>query len=417
MNDAPLEPMPGPSPLTRALLDRLAQAAPVRSRQPDYETEPGLYIDRGLWKKLLVTAAERTTTRRFGRYFLATQAIFAGLRGAVIGARALDDVLFPGWRDQPIEEPVFIFANARSGTTLLHRLMSLDEERFTYSRLYETLFHAVCVHRVIDAVAAADQTIGGGVLRRVVDEIDDRVFGFWRDIHPMGLYQAEEDEGYFLYSLYTPGLYPLWPYVRGFEAASWLDDQPPAVRERVMTDFEGAIRRLLYVQGRGRTLLSKSVFMPGRIHSFIDHFPDARFVYPVRHPYEAVASFVSMITAVWTQHSPEVPHDNLDAQALGDIAVRFYRHGWDARKRVAPSQWRTVRYTDLVADPRRTVLDIYAHFGMKPSPGYLARLDAETAKARQYRSKHRYTLADFGLDKERIVEPLRDVFDELGFAP
>jgi len=417
MADDASVPMPAPSPLSQALLERLATTMPGPGNRMAEAHQPGLYLDRKLLKRLVELGAERTRTQRFARYFLISQGLFAALRGTVVGARALDDVMFPAWRDEPIEEPLFIFANARSGTTLLHRLMSLDEERFTYARLYETLFHSVAVHRLIDRIAAVDATAGGGALRRVVDGIDDRVFGFWRDIHPMGLYQAEEDEGFFLYSMLTPGLYPMWPFVRGLEGASFLDDQPEEVRRRVMSDYEGGIRRLLHAQGRGRTLLSKSVFMPGRVHSFIDQFPDARYVYMVRHPYESVASFVSMITAVWNQHSPEVPHDNADAQALADIAIKFYRRGWDARKRVPESQWRTVRYTDLVADPKATVLGVYRHFGLKPSQEFLGRLTAETQRARKYRSKHRYTLEDFGLTRARIHEPLADVFADLGFEP
>ena len=57
--------------------------------------------------------------------------------------RALDHVLFPGFRRQPVTQPVFIVAPPRSGTTLTQKLMSLDDERFVHVKLYQTIFPAV----------------------------------------------------------------------------------------------------------------------------------------------------------------------------------------------------------------------------------------------------------------------------------
>jgi len=57
--------------------------------------------------------------------------------------RASQNVPWRGERvldaQQKIEAPVFIFGNARSGTTLLHSLMSLDEERFASMKLYQSI--------------------------------------------------------------------------------------------------------------------------------------------------------------------------------------------------------------------------------------------------------------------------------------
>ena len=43
----------------------------------------------------------------------------------------LDDILFPAHKTQPIEKPLFILGNLRSGSTFLHRLLSRDSETFT----------------------------------------------------------------------------------------------------------------------------------------------------------------------------------------------------------------------------------------------------------------------------------------------
>ena len=52
----------------------------------------------------------------------------------------LDYLLFPRlWRQQ-VEQPVFIIGHARSGTTLMHRLMSADGDRFSYFLYWEMFF-------------------------------------------------------------------------------------------------------------------------------------------------------------------------------------------------------------------------------------------------------------------------------------
>ena len=38
----------------------------------------------------------------------------------------LDDIFFPGHKTQPIDKPLFILGNFRSGSTFLHRLLSRD---------------------------------------------------------------------------------------------------------------------------------------------------------------------------------------------------------------------------------------------------------------------------------------------------
>ena len=52
----------------------------------------------------------------------------------------LDPILFPGLRRVEVRTPVFIVGHARSGTTLLHRLLSKDAARFSAFLLYELFF-------------------------------------------------------------------------------------------------------------------------------------------------------------------------------------------------------------------------------------------------------------------------------------
>ena len=69
--------------------------------------------------------------------------------------RGLDHVFFPSFGKQKIEAPVFIVATPRSGTTFLHRLMSLDE-RFACFKLWQMAPARIEFHYVLYPDAVID---------------------------------------------------------------------------------------------------------------------------------------------------------------------------------------------------------------------------------------------------------------------
>src|SRR5512145_614272 len=106
----------------------------------------------------------------------------------------LDGLLFPDLRRVRVRAPVFLVGHARSGTTLLHRLMSRDTERFSSFRLYEMYFPSLLQKRAIRAFAALDRVWLGGLFERRVRAWEERRYGRTQDIHAMGLTQPEEDD-------------------------------------------------------------------------------------------------------------------------------------------------------------------------------------------------------------------------------
>ena len=111
----------------------------------------------------------------------------------------LDRLLFPGLRSVEVRTPVFIVGHARSGTTLLHRLMSEDRERFSVFLYYELFFPSLLQKKLIRSLAALDRRLGGAIASRV-EAWEERTFGPMRHIHPMGLTMPEEDDFLLTYS-------------------------------------------------------------------------------------------------------------------------------------------------------------------------------------------------------------------------
>ena len=62
-------------------------------------------------------------------------------------------------------------------------------------------------------------------------------------------------------------------------------------------------------------------------------------------------------------------------------------------------------------DPAAVIEQAYAHFGWPVSDAMRARLKDATRRQREFKSKHEYTLEEFGLSKEWIQDELGEVLD------
>ena len=375
-----------------------------------------MYIDRRARAEIARVAWRHRSPRRV--WTLATYSLgLLLLRGIGSLARRLDDLLWPEIAEQRIEQPVFLFANARSGTTFLHRLMSLDEERFAHFKLYQSFTWSVSVQRLVDALDRIDERVPGRPLHRAVQWIDRAVFSGWEGIHEMGLGQAEEDEALFALCLCSPSISLLLPFVDELPSVRWFDAHPAEDRHAFLDLYEDALRRRLFSAGGNRTFLDKNALFAPRVRSMHERFPDARFVYLIRHPYESLASFLDMFYVKWITHSPEIAKDSPESRALARLAMDYLRYALDARRFVPADRLLVVRYDELVGEPRATVERIYAWLGAPMSELFRDRLQEQVARRESYVSGHRYSLEAFGLSREDVYVELKAVFDEFGFEP
>jgi omega-hydroxy-beta-dihydromenaquinone-9 sulfotransferase len=332
----------------------------------------------------------------------------------VAGGHALDDVLYPAWRDSPIREPVWIVAPPRSGTTLMHRLMALDTERFTSMTLAQTLFPSVTLQHAGRAAWAAHRRAGrpgaGGLER-----LEQRLFRGWTGIHPMGFHEPEEDEALFVYAGASPAFFLMFP---SLDVPAWrsVDALPSGARARVMAFHTGCLRRHSFAHGRGRQLLFKSTLAAARLDALLEAMPHARFVHLVRHPYETVPSVLSMFHVAWHAHLPAMAKDAPEVRAMARLIMKYARRYAELGSTLPPERFVTVHYDDLVADPARAVERVYEQLQMTMGHAFRQRLTQAARVAGGHRSAHRYRLEDFGLTTNDVDDALGDWMDRHGFA-
>jgi omega-hydroxy-beta-dihydromenaquinone-9 sulfotransferase len=370
-----------------------------------------MYIDLNLFAKAhyLTLFKQRFHPRRWA-YVLFFTALYGLMWLFVAIGRALDHLFFPGFKRQPVREPVFIVAPPRSGTTLTQKLMSLDTERFIHNTLYQTIFPCVVYQRGIDALVWLDRQLGRP-LERVVTWAERRWFGGWDDLHRLRFNQPEEDDGFFVYTFLTEAVFLLFLHVDELWEAGFQDALPPAKRRKVMGFYRSCLQRRLFTSGPDKTILSKATQSSGAVESLLEAFPDARFITIIRHPYESVPSHVSVFWPAWRAHSPELKKDGPESLAYSRLAVRWFQHLFEFRRKVDPQQYYCIDYRDLTRNPQGTIEQVYRHFGWPLSDTFRARLAAASQQQSGYKSKHRYTLEEFGLTKEYIQQELGPLLD------
>ncbi|MEM9730186.1 MAG: sulfotransferase [Myxococcota bacterium] len=340
--------------------------------------------------------------------------LYAGLRQTAVGFRALDELLYPEYRDQKIERPVFVFANPRSGTTLTHRLISMDDEEFTTVKLYQTIFPSVTATRTFQELVKIAETRFGGSLRKAYGLFNAPLEKRWTDVHALSLDQAEEDVCTQLWSLQTPTSGLLFPFMEDLESQTWLDHQSPEQRRAFMESYESTLKRHVYEAG-GKRFLNKNVFFAPFVKSVHEHFPDASFVYLIRNPIESLPSFLNMFYQAWKAHSPSIKPDGEEIQALKRLGYAYYRYALECRDSIPRDQFIVIRYEDLVQDPKRTILGLYGRLDMPVSEAFEAKLDAACEAHQNWESTRDFGLEFFGITEEEVYAELRDVFDAFGY--
>ncbi|CPW27365.1 sulfotransferase family protein [Mycobacteroides abscessus] len=141
------------------------------------------------------------------------------------------------------------------------------------------------------------------------------------------------------------------------------------------------------------------------LDALMEVYPDALVIQTHRPAETIIASVCSLnehATAGWSQTftGATLGADQLDTWARGLESFKSARAKYDE------SQFCDVDYFDFISDPIGTVESIYRHFGLELSASALVemqKMNDESQKGPRA-PKHVYSLADYGLSKEAVME-------------
>lgn len=332
------------------------------------------------------------------------------------GMLSVDYLLFH-FRDQVVSKPLFIISSPRSGSTVLHRALLKDQDRFTSLALWQSIFPSLATQVPVRWLGALDQKLGGH-LARMVEKLQDRAFRNSDRYHRIRLEEVEEDEVLFLHACASELLGNAFPIPEIWKEYRHFDKMPDAQRLPLMNHYLACVQRHMLLQGRGRRFVSKNPPFCHKVHSLRQTFPDAGFIMLVRHPAESVCSLLSMLDSFRSSvglRAKDWVHPRRDPGAL-DFSVDCYRHALAALDQLPPENVLIVRYEELVRSPKVIIQQIYEKFGMEVGTAYAAELEQMQQAAEGYRSRHHYSPEQFGLTAAEIRAMIPEIYERFGYG-
>jgi hypothetical protein len=267
---------------------------------------------------------------------------------------------------------------------------------------------------MIQFFSAIDNKIGKP-LHRVMDLINEKMFGGWDDIHATGFNKSEEDEGLHFVSGISPSVGLVTPFLKEFKELYIPDRLDEGTKNDIKKYYKSTIQRWMYALGSDKIFLSKTVMSSGRLEMLHELFPDVKIIFLIRNPYQAIPSFTSMFAEPWTALHPDIKENSDEYREWGELGIQYYKYFDEQKQHFKKENLITISYTDLVAQPKDTVLKIYDQLKLEITPAFLERLDKATSTAKKYKSTHTYSLETYGFEKEHIYNELKFIFDEFGF--
>lgn len=299
----------------------------------------------------------------------------------------------PRTEDVPVERPLFVVGQPRTGTTLLYLLLAQDPQARA-PRLWE-----------INAPVPPPLPDAGGD--------DPRYRRCERDLRRLHKYlpglavardvaAGEPDECYPL--LETAGFSPtflLYLDVPGY----WARLKSASAQEvaAAYALFRRQIQILL-MRSEGRRWVSKSPAHLWFLDALAKTFPDAGFVATHREPVEAIPSLCSL-TAIIRSASSDLVEPGHVGRVVLDWFGESQRRAQAARAGIEASRIVDVPYRHLVDAPIGVVGELYDRFRLPFTRLFERRMrDWLAAHPQHHRGVHRYTLDQFGLTPAAVDE-------------
>jgi hypothetical protein len=292
--------------------------------------------------------------------------------------------------------PLFILGHARSGTTHLHNLLSLDP-RHIYPTTYECFMPR---HFLIsEAYVTRRRPLEGN---RGIDDVELR-------------WDTPQEDEFALALLGRPS--PLFSFAFP-NAAPRYDDYldlcnlPARARHAWKRTLYSFLQTLTY--RRAGRLILKSPMHTGRIHILHELFPEAKFVHIVRNPYKVIPSTLKVYRAAYEHLALQRP----TGTGLEAWVFRTYQHQLrrveEGRQLLAPGQFHELLYEDVARDPVGTLRTLYEQLALGGFEEVRPLLESYLAKVSDYRVARHELSPEL---QAQVAEHCGEIIRRYGYQP
>ena len=245
------------------------------------------------------------------------------------------------------EDPVFIIGHWRTGTTLLHELLSLDR-RHTAPTTYECFDPN---HFLLTERSTAGLVPFPAQSRGLIDKMD------------MGWDKPQEEE-FALLCLGQPSTVEAMAFPKHADTY-WNyrnhKNFSPGARRRWKSAYVRFLKQITFM--RKKRIVLKCPVNTFRVKTLLEMFPGAFFVNIVRNPYDVFPSTVRLVRTLYLSegfHRPDL--HNIEDSVL-DMYVDMQRTLESSLGLIDPGRFYELRFEDLIEEPVEHLASLYRHFG------------------------------------------------------
>jgi hypothetical protein len=299
----------------------------------------------------------------------------------------------PRIADRRIEAPVFIIGLPRTGTTLLHGLMSEDPDN-RVPRTWEVMFPATFPNTEQGIDSARKLTASRLAWA-------NRLAPQFKTIHPIAPDLPQECiaiTAQVFMSIQFHTTHDVPSYETWFEQNS----------QRLGYEFHFRLLQHLEERRPGRRWVLKA---PGHLFALDDllaRYPDAKIIQTHRDPLRVMASMASHATVLRRAFSDSAVPERIAADWTERWAQAL-RKFLAVRDRSAAERFLDLDYDAIENSPLKTVERVYTFLGWRLSAGARAAMTRFVdANPKNKHGVHRYSLAEYGLDRDAELRRFGD---------
>lgn len=349
-----------------------------------------------------------------------------------------DNIFFPKYRYVKIENPIFIIAHPRSGTTFLHTILTQTEDFLVFKNwelnnpsltIRKFLRHSKMFHIFFSLIF--DLRYTPYMFKRAIKNKKGRTKRAEKKEGAEGAFQglrletgsiAQEEEILFqliLDSQFLSIVTPLGFVKKGYPELCFNDEQPH--QEKSVLLLKDCFKRQIYLTGK-KQIIAKMNFSLFRIKTLLKFFPDAKIIYLARSPLETIPSHLSLHRGLLDRY---FGLDNIPGAKLQQYFehryqynILFYKHFDDLinNNEIPKNQILEITYDAIKNDLWNVIQRIKSFTNLPLSPELTDRLKKQDKEQSSYQRKHEnLPLEAFNLTEDKIRSDFDFVFKRYGF--
>ena len=332
--------------------------------------------------------------------------IFTGLllfclRIIVAAGQILDHLFFWSIR-KPLNNPIIIVGNPRSGTTFLHRFL-IKQQIGSGSQLWQTLYPSILIQKLVKPFLPLMEKVSPARHHST-------------EAHKTSLTSVETDDVSLLFR-YLDGFF-LYGFFLTFDDDDlfhWVDPKIRDTSKRDFKWFESTWKRNL-ISNKSNRYIGKLFSLSSNLPSFQKQYEDAKILYMIRDPLSVIPSGLSLVTGVldkkfdfWSLESDtKRKFINRLYLALVELLKRFHQD-WVTNK-IDKEKVMIIRFDFMMNNFESLMDDIIEFLNIERNDQLLKDIQHTAEKQREYQSGHKYDLEKFGLSENQIKNDCKEIY-------